>query len=318
MAKKVYIPQYAGEAAKKYLLERGYELIEGNDKEFNEESLASCDAILARALPLVTEKDLEKAKNLKVIGRYGVGVDNIDVDACTRHKVQVTNAPLSNGISVAEHAWLFIMECAKNVNTLNELFRGPRHYFGARNTDSGHDLMGTTLGILGLGRIGKRLAKYALAFEMKVIAYDPFVTQEQAPEGVQMMSRDEVLQQADYVSLHLPAIPGTVKSISTKEFAMMKPTAYFINCARGAVVDEAALIEALKNNTIAGAGIDVYEIEPPKDDNPLYTLKNVYMTPHLAGATKEANDRMGLHAAQGIDEVLSGKAPTWPVNKLNA
>lgn len=313
---KVYIPKYAGEAAKQYLLEKGYQLIEGDDSVCTAEALAQCDAILSRAIPLIEEKDLKQAPNLKVIGRYGVGVDNIDVEACTRYGVQVTNAPLSNWVSVAEHAWMFIMECAKNVTKVNELFRGEQHYFNARNNDSGIDLCERTVGILGLGRIGKRLAQYALAFETKVIAYDPFVTQEQAPEGVIMMSRDDVLKNADFISLHLPALPSTNKSIGKAEFEMMKPTAYFINCARGSIVDEAALINALQNKVIAGAGVDVFEVEPPAADNPLLYMDNTVCSPHLAGATKDANDRMGLHAAQGIHEVLSGTAPTWPVNKI--
>ena len=314
---KIYVPQYAGEAAKKYLTDKGYEYIERSDKELDPVLLAECDAILARAVPLIHEADIKAAKNLKVIGRYGVGVDNIDVDACTRYGVQVTNAPLSNWVPVAEHAWMFIMECAKNVTKINELFRGEQHYFNARNTDSGIDLCGRTVGILGLGRIGRRLAQYALAFETHVIAYDPFVTQDQAPAGVTMMSRDEVLKTADFISLHLPALPETHHSIGQAEFEMMKPTAYFINCARGSIVDEAALISALQNHSIAGAGIDVFETEPPASDNPLLYMYNVVCSPHLAGATKDANDRMGLHAAQGIHEVLSGQKPTWPVNKLD-
>lgn len=312
----VYLPQYSGEAAKKYLLEHGYELIEGDEKLCNEKSLAVCDAILSRALPLIQEEDLVKAPKLKVIGRYGVGVDNIDVEACTRHGVQVTNAPLSNYISVAEHAWMFVMECAKNVTEVNELFRGEQHYFNARNTHSGHDLNGKTLGILGMGRIGRKLMQMASGFEMNIIAYDPFVPQEKAPEGVTMMSREEVLKTADFVSLHLPALDETYHSIAKAEFEMMKPTAYFINCARGSIVNEADLIEALQNKVIAGAGIDVFEVEPPAHDNPLLYMKNVVCSPHLAGATQEANDRMGLHAAQGIHEVLSGLTPTWPVNKI--
>ncbi|MGI6029217.1 MAG: hydroxyacid dehydrogenase [Candidatus Heteroscillospira sp.] len=313
---KVYIPQYSGEAAKQYLLERGYELIEGNEKVCDPASLAVCDAIVSRALPLIREEDLALAPNLKVIGRYGVGVDNIDVEACTRHGVQVTNAPMSNYVSVAEHAWMFIMECAKNVTEVNELFRGEQHYFNARNTNSGCDLCGRTVGVLGLGRIGRRVAQYAAAFEMPVVAYDPFVPQEKAPAGVTMMSRDEVLRTADFVTLHLPAMAETYHSIGKAEFEMMKPSAYFINCARGSIVDEAALIEALQTKVIAGAGVDVYEIEPPAADNPLLYMSNVVCSPHLAGATRDANDRMGLHAAQGIHEVLSGQKPTWPVNKL--
>jgi len=312
----VYVPQYAGEAAKKYLLERGYEYLECNDEELDPERLAQCDAILARSVPPITEADLAKAPNLKVIGRYGVGVDSIDIEACTKYGVQLTNTPNANYITVAEHAWMFIMECSRNVTEINELFRGEQHYFDARNTHTGHDICGSTVGILGMGRIGKRLAKYALAFETKVIAYDPYVTQEQAPEGVTMMSREEVLKNADYISMHLPANEETYHSISKAEFEMMKPTAYFINCARGSVVDEAALIEALENKVIAGAGIDVYEVEPPAHDNPLLGMKNVVCTPHSAGTTKEGNDRMGIHAAQGIHEVLSGQEPTWPVNKL--
>ena len=313
---KIYIPQYSGEAAKQYLLEKGYELIEGNDKVCDPEALEVCDGIIARALPLIGEDDIVKAPSLKVIGRYGVGVDNIDVDACTRHGVQVTNAPLSNYVSVAEHSWMFIMECAKNVTEVNELFRGNQHYFNARNTHCGHDIQGKTIGILGLGRIGRKLVQMAAGFEVEIIAYDPFVPQDKAPEKVTMMSRDDVIKNADFISLHLPAMPETYHSIGKEEFEMMKPTAYFINCARGSLVNEVELIYALQNKVIAGAGLDVFEVEPPANDNPLLSMLNVVCSPHLAGATKEANDRMGLHAAQGVHEVLSGKAPTWPVNKL--
>lgn len=312
----VYIPQYSGEVAREYLLERGYELIDGNDEKCDPASLAVCDAIIARAKPYYGEEVLAMAPRLKVIGRYGAGVDNVDLEACTRHGVQVTNAPLANYISVAEHAWMFIMECAKNVTEMNELFRGEQHNFNARNTDSGHDLFGKTLGILGMGRIGRKLVQMASGFEMNIIAYDPYVSQENAPEGVIMMGRDEVLKNADYVSLHLPAIKETWHSIGTAEFALMKPTAYFINCARGSIVDEKALIQALQNNEIAGAGIDCFETEPPASDNPLLYMKNVVCSPHVAGGTKEANDRMGLHAAMGVHEVLSGQTPTWPVNRL--
>lgn len=312
----VYIPQYSGEVAREYLLDKGYELIDGDDKECNPESLAVCDAIVARAKPYYGEEVLSQAPKLKVIGRYGAGVDNVDIDACTRHGVQVTNAPLSNYISVAEHAWMFIMECAKNVTEMNRLFRGEAHDFNARNTNSGHDLYEKTLGILGMGRIGRKLAQMASGFEVKIIAYDPYVSQENAPEGVIMMPRDEVLKNADYISLHLPAIKETYHCISMAEFEMMKPTAYFINCARGAVVDEKALIEALEQKKIAGAGIDCFETEPPEADNPLLYMDNVVCSPHVAGGTKEANDRMGLHAAMGVHEVLSGQKPTWPVNTL--
>ncbi|MGE4353569.1 MAG: hydroxyacid dehydrogenase [Oscillospiraceae bacterium] len=312
----IYIPQYSGESAKQYLIERGYDLIEGNDKVCDPKALAVCDGIIARAIPLIGEEDLAKAPKLKVIGRYGVGVDNIDVNACTRHGVQVTNAPLSNYVSVAEHTWMMIMSCAKNVTEVNELFRGEQHYFNARNTHSGYELQGKTIGILGLGRIGRKLVQMASGFEAKIIAYDPFVPQEKAPEGVTMMNRDEVFKNADFISLHLPAMKETYHSIGRAEFEMMKPTAYFINCARGSIVNEKALIEALRNKTIAGAGLDVFEVEPPANDNPLLTMLNVACSPHLAGATKEANDRMGIHAAQGVHEVLIGHAPTWPVNKL--
>ena len=301
----VYIRQYSGEAARQYLIERGYELIERSDKVCDTDALSVCDGIVARAVPLIGEEDLKKAPHLKVIGRYGVGVDNIDVEACTRHGVQVTNAPLSNYISVAEHAWMFIMECAKNVTEVNELFRGERHYFNARNTNSGHDLFGKTVGILGLGRIGRRLAQMASGFEMNIIAYDPYVSQEQAPENVCMVqSREMLFAASDIISLHIPCTKETAGSINRECFRQMKKGVYLINTCRGGVINEEDLAEALRDGTVAAAGLDVLREEPPAPDNPLLKMDQVFVTSHMGAESAEAGYRSQMIMADTIERFL--------------
>ncbi len=315
MAYKVLIPQDITAAGKNYLLEKGYEIKMGSGitTEAISKDVADCDAILVRTAQIPAEV-LKAGKKLKVIGRHGIGVDNIDVEAATELGIYVTYAPLSNANSVAEHVIGFIVALARNMVRVDREFRSGD--FEIRNRVKGTDLEGKVLGLIGLGRIGTMVArKAALGLGMKVIGYDPYVKKDQSAKEIEVMDKwDSVFQNSDFISLHMPATKETKGSVGKKEFEMMKPQAYFINAARGEVVNEAELIEVLQQKKIAGAALDVFEKEPPEKDNPLFKLDNVIVTPHNAALTQESMDRMGLHAAIGIDEVLSGKKPSWPVN----
>ena len=314
MAYKVLIPQDITDPGKSYLRERGYEVVigTGTDEQTIQREVSGCDAILVRTAS-ITRAVMEAAPALKVIGRHGIGVDNIDMEAAHQRGVTVTFAPTSNANSVAEHTMMLLLECARNACAVAEEFRG-KGDFEVRNRLKGVDLEGKTLGLIGLGRIGRLVArKAAHGFAMSVIGYDPFVKEEDAPaEMAVAASVEEVLEKADFVSLHMPATKDTKGSFGIKQFSMMKPSAFFINAARGEIVREDELIQALNEGVIRGAALDVFVKEPPDVDNPLLSMPNVIATPHNAALTREAMDRMGLHAAIGIDEVLSGKAPTWP------
>ncbi len=315
MAYKVLIPQDIAEDGKKYLIDRGYKIKMGSGISVDSmvKDVENCDAIIARTA-LYPKEVLEAGKKLKVIGRHGVGVDNIDIKMATELGIYVTNAPLSNANSVAEHAIGLIIAVARNMIHCDKELRGGN--FEIRNQIHGFDLEDKTLGLVGLGSIGTLVAKKATyGLNMKVIAYDPFVNQEGVIQEVELVdTREAVFKNADFVSLHLPVTEETRRSIGKKEFEMMKSTAFLINTARGEVVHEEELIEALKLKVIAGAGLDVYQSEPPGKNNPLFNLNNVVLTPHNAAHTKEAAQRMSLHAAIGVHEVLSGQKPSWPVN----
>lgn len=316
MAYKVLIPQEVAQAGKDYLHERGYEIKMGSGIAVDAiaADVVDCDAILARTAPFPAEV-FEAGKKLKVISRHGVGYDNIDVAKATELGIWVTFAPESNANTVAEHAIGCIMALARNFIQLDQATRAGD--FSIRDKLFGSDLAGKVLGIVGLGKIGRRVAlKASHGLDMKVVGYDPFLKPEQMTEFASPAgSIDEVFSTADFVTLHMPGGGSNKGVVGKKQFALMKPTAFFINAARGDVVVEADLIEALRNGTITGAAIDVYEKEPPQKDNPLLSMGNVLLTPHNASQTRECMIRMALHAAQGIDEVLSGKRPTWPVNE---
>lgn len=315
MGFKVLIPQDITSDGKNYLSEKGYEIKMGTGitTEVLVKEVEDCDAILARTA-LYTAEVIKAGKKLKVIGRYGIGVDNIDIEACTERGIYVCNAPQSNNNSVAEHVLALMLALAKNIVKIDEEFKAGD--FEIRNRLASHDLEGKTLGLLGLGRIGTLVAKKAaLGFGMKVIGYDAFLPADKVAPEIEFISDiNRVYRESDFVSLHIPATKETKGSVGKAQFEMMKPSAYFINCARGEVVNEAELIEALRNKTIAGAGLDVFQQEPPEKDNPLLKMDNVIVSPHYAALTVESTNRMGLHAAIGIDEVLSGKKPTWLVN----
>jgi D-3-phosphoglycerate dehydrogenase len=295
MPYKVLIPQDVAQPGKDYLRQRGYEIKMGSGltAEAIAADVVDCDAILARTA-LFPAKVFEAGKKLKVISRHGVGYDNIDVAKATELGIWVTFAPESNANTVAEHAIGCILTLARNFIQLDRETRAGN--FPIRDKLFGSDLAGRGL-------------------DMKVVGYDPFLTPEQMAEfATPAASMEEVFSAADFLTLHIPGGASNKGVVGKKLFALMKKTAFFINASRGDVVAEPDLIEALRNGTIAGAAIDVYEKEPPPKDNPLMGMRNVLLTPHNASQTRECMIRMALHAAQGIDEILSGKRPTWPVN----
>lgn len=311
---RVLIPSDISEAGKRFLREQGYEIKMGRalDESTIIEDAMGCDAILARNEP-ITRKIIENLPHVKVISKHGVGLDKIDLDAALEHNIWVTNGPLSNTVAVAEHTVMLMLACAKKLVKFDLAIRSGD--YDIRNTCKGMDVEGKTIGLIGCGKIGSMVAKKCVyGFGMKAIGYDPYVPKTaRLPEITYLETMDEVFRQADFVSLHVPATTDNNGFVNQKLLSLMKPTAYLLNAARGSIVNEADLYEALKNNVIAGAGIDVYAKEPPDVQNPLFTLPNITVTPHNASLTYETTDRMGLHAAQGIHEVLSGKKPSWPV-----
>ncbi len=315
MAYNVLIPQDVAQPGKDYLRERGYQIKMGSGVTADAiaADVVDCDAILARTASFPA-KVFEAGRKLKVISRHGVGVDNIDVAKATELGVWVTFAPESNANTVAEHAIGCILTLARNFIRLDRETRAGN--WGIRDKLLGADLAGKVLGIVGMGKIGRRVAqKASRGLDMQVVGYDPFLKAEQMTEfAAPAASMEDVFRSADFVSVHIPGGAATKGIVDGKLFALMKKTAFFINASRGDVVAETDLVEALRAGTIAGAAIDVYEKEPPQRDNPLMGMDNVLLTPHNASQTRECMIRMALHAAQGIDEVLSGKRPTWPVN----
>ena len=277
------------------------------------ERIGEYDALLIRSATKVHDPRIfENAPNLKVIGRAGVGVDNIDVATASRMGIPVVFAPTGCTISVAElalgHMLAFARHIVKGTDTMKE-GRWEKSKLG------GTELYGKTLGLLGCGNIGQQTARLAKAFGMKIIYHRRNRdTSFEEDVGVEYVTFHELLKKSDYLSLHLPKTEFTAKMVSTAEFKIMKESAILINCARGGVVDEAALYEALTKGEIAGAAVDVFEKEPTPPDNPLLTLDNVILTPHLGASTKEAQIRAGTMTAEGILDVLAGRPPKYCKN----
>jgi D-3-phosphoglycerate dehydrogenase / 2-oxoglutarate reductase len=272
------------------------------------------EGVVLRMAPF-TREIIEAAGSLKVIGRHGVGVDTIDVKAATERGIIVVNTPEANTISVAEHTITVIGALAKRVVVYDRAIRTGG--WQIRDTYRAVDLDGKTLGLVGIGRIGSLVArKAAVAYNMKVIAFDPYVAPERAQAmGITLVpASDDVFRQADVVSMHTPLTPETRRFVNDARLGLMKPSAFLINFSRGEVVDEKALYTALKTGVIAGAAIDVYDPEPPLNDNPLYELENIILSPHSAALTQECVIRMAVGAAEGVVDVLTGKTPKYVVN----
>lgn len=264
--------------------------------------LSDADALVVRSATKVTAQLLEKATRLRVIGRAGVGVDNVDVDAATRRGILVMNTPGGNAVSVAEHTLALMLALAREVPQANASIQAGKW---EKSAFSGTELRGKTLGLVGLGRVGTEVARRALAFEMKVLACDPYVTPEAAREvEVELVPLDDLLCQSDVISLHTSLSAQTEKLIDSVAIAQMKKGVRVINCARGELIDETALAKALKSGHVAGAALDTFAQEPPKN-SPLIGLPNVIATPHIAGSTAEAQEEVGTAIAQQIRDFLA-------------
>ncbi len=262
------------------------------------------DGLVVRSGTKVTKEVIEAAKKLKIIGRAGVGVDNIDVNAATQKGIVVANAPGGNSVSTAELALGMLFAVARKIPQAVSSVKSGRW---ERKKFLGTELRGKTLGVVGLGRVGFEVAKRARSMEMSVVAYDPYIGESKAKEiGVELVELDELIKRSDFITIHVPKTKETEKMFSKREFELMKDGAYIINCARGGIVDEQALYEALKNGKIAGAALDVYESEPPSPDNPLLKLDNVVTTPHIGASTREAQISVGLTIAEEIINVYKG------------
>jgi D-3-phosphoglycerate dehydrogenase len=275
--------------------------------------VVDADGILVRS-SYITREVFEAAAKLKVLGRHGVGLDYIDMQAATEMGIPVVNAPGSNTIAVAEHAIMFMLALAKNIFISDRVVRDLD--YDARYKIPLTELAGKTLGLIGFGRIGQAIAKRCFAFDMDVIAYDPYLPETVAQaQGVKLVPEiDEILTKADVVSLHAPATEENYHLIDADALAKMKPNAYLINTARGTLIDQIALYEALKEGKIAGAALDVFEPEIPQPDNPLFSLDNVILSPHNAALTEESTIRMSTISSEGVLAVLRGERPQFLAN----
>ena len=292
------------------LLEERFDVDTNGDGPL-EDRIGDYDAIVIRSATKLTADVLERAERLKVIGRAGVGVDNVDVDAATRRGIVVANAPESTVVSAAEHAVGLLVALARHIPQAHASLKQGRW---ERSSYGGIELEGKTLGVLGFGRIGQQVARRAVGLGMNVVAHDPFVAKERYRElGVtRAETADEVLAAADFLTLHLPLSDETRGTIDAATLAKLRPSAYLVNAARGELVDERALVDALRSGRLAGAALDVFSAEPY--EGPLLELDNVVVTPHLAASTEEAQDRAGVIVAEQVAAALEGGLVANAVN----
>lgn len=270
------------------------------------------DALMIRSGTRVTHEVIEAGTQLKIIGRAGVGVDNVDVLAATRKGIVVVNSPEGNTIAAAEHTLAMMLSLSRYIPSANQSLKGGQW---DRKSFTGVEVYKKTLGVVGLGKIGAHVATVAQAMGMRLLAYDPFVSNERAEQlGCRLVNLDILMQEADYITLHLPKTPETTNLINAESIAKMKPTVRIINCARGGIIDEAALAEALQAGRIAGAALDVFSSEP-LGESPLTALgKELVMTPHLGASTEEAQANVAIDVAEQIRDVLLGKPARSAVN----
>jgi D-3-phosphoglycerate dehydrogenase len=276
------------------------------------EAIGPYEALIVRSQTQVDAGVVDAGANLKVVARAGIGLDNIDVEAATRRGVMVVNAPQSNILSAAEHTMALLLALARNVPLATATLRGGNW---DRERFQGVELHGKTLGIVGLGQVGRMVAQRGLSFGMRLIAYDPYVSRERARQLSAELMPDlgALLVQADFVTIHLPRTPETEKLIGERELSLMKEEARLVNTARGGIVDEAALEAALREGRLAGAALDVFEKEPVTD-HPLFGLDNVVVTPHLGASTREAQDKAGTAIAEMVSLALHGEFVPFAVN----
>ncbi|MEW6491287.1 MAG: phosphoglycerate dehydrogenase [Cyanobacteriota bacterium] len=270
------------------------------------------DALMIRSGTRVTKEIIEAGKQLKIIGRAGVGVDNVDVPAATRQGIVVVNSPEGNTIAAAEHALAMMLSLSRHIPDANQSVKNAQW---DRKSFVGAEVYKKTLGVVGLGKIGSHVATVAKSMGMKLLAYDPFISIERADQlGCRVVELDVLLRESDYITLHMPKTPETTHLINAEALSKMKPTARLINCARGGIVDEQALYEALQQGKIAGAALDVFESEP-LGESPLLSLgKEMVLTPHLGASTAEAQINVAIDVAEQIRDVLLGLPARSAVN----
>jgi len=280
------------------------------------EKVRDIDGLLCLLTDKIDARIIEAGERLKVISNYAVGYDNIDVEAATRRGIYVTNTPGVLTETTADLAWAILMAIARRVVEADKYVRAGRwiHAWGPKMM-LGSDVHGKTLGIIGLGRIGSAVARRAKGFNMRILYYDVVRREELERElGLEYKPLEELLKEADYVTLHVPLTRETHHLIGERELNLMKPTAYLINTSRGAVIDQKALYKALKERRIAGAALDVFEKEPIDPDDPLLELDNVVLTPHIGSASVETRKKMAMMAAENLVSVLKGVEPPNLVN----
>ena len=313
MSKRIVVAEEIAEAGLDRLRSAGFIVDVQLDKSATElhTILDGAHALIVRSATMVDAAMLAAGKQLVVVARAGVGLDNIDVEAATKQGVMVVNAPQSNVLSAAEHTMALILSIARNVPQAHSALTAGRW---ERSKWEGIELAGKTLGILGLGRIGTLVAQRARAFDMRLVAYDPFVSAERGRElGVEMTTLERVVEQADVLTIHLPKNKETTGIINADMLKRAKRSLRIVNVARGGIADEADLIEALRNGTIAGAALDVFTKEPVTD-SPLFGLGNIVVTPHLGASTREAQDRAGEVVADMVQLALNGDFVPFAVN----
>ena len=310
---RVLITEKIADAGIERLREAGHDV----DVKLNlsEEALLAevrdADAVIIRSATTITKEVIKNGEKLLVIGRAGIGLDNVDVNAATEQGVMVVNAPKSNILSAAEHTIALILAQARNIPQANSALKSGRW---ERNEWTGVELADKTLGIIGLGRIGKLVAQRALAFGMNLVAYDPFVATERARQlSVQLMSLEELIQVSDFLTIHVAKTPETENLINAELLSRAKPSLRIINVARGGIVNEVDLAEAVTTGNIAGAAIDVFENEPVTE-SPLFSLPQIVVTPHLGASTTEAQDKAGESIAEQVELALLGDFVPHAVN----
>ncbi|MBR0284542.1 MAG: phosphoglycerate dehydrogenase [Selenomonadaceae bacterium] len=276
------------------------------------EIIPEFDALLVRSASKVTAEVIEKAAKLKIIGRAGVGVDNIDIPAATAKGIIVINSPGGNTIAATEHTMAMMLSMARNIPVANETTQKGEWN---RKKYVGVELKGKTLGVIGMGRIGSGVAKRALAFDMDVIAYDPYINEERAHDlGVTVGTLDDVVSKADFITVHMPLTPDTKNMISMEQMKKMKQGVRLVNCARGGIINEEDLAQAVKDGIVAGAAIDVFTSEPLPADHPLLGVPGIVVTPHLGASTVEAQIGVSIDVAEGVKAALHGEPVATAVN----
>ncbi len=285
--------------------------VDGADRAALLPALVDAAAIVVRSATLVDAEALAAAPRLKVVARAGIGLDNVDVPAATARGVMVVNAPQSNVVSAAEQAVALLLACARNIAPANAALKQGTWQ---RSKWTGVEVGDKTVGVVGLGRIGVLFAQRMSAFGTRLIAYDPYISTARAAQiGVRLVSLDELLAESDFISIHLPKTPETVGLIGKEQLALCKPTVRIINAARGGLVDEQALADALASGTVAGAGLDVFSTEPCTD-SPLFAFDSVVVSPHLGASTVEAQDKAGVSVARSVLLALAGEFVPDAVN----